>query len=418
MSGDLRSFLTKGYRDLGPVFGFSAFSRRFIGLVGPEASRFVQKQGRLYLRSYETWRDFNGVFGAKDALMGMDGPGHFRMRKLHSSAFSQTFIEGRLDDVIGIIRRVIADWPRKRPIAAHYAMQRLFVEQIVLLTTGVSALDYVDPLIDVSSSLLKVHVMRQRPAWILRLPRNRRALKRMDELYALVMERHRGVENSPPDLIDNLLELHGNDPLFFSEADMKIAVLGPFFAGIETVASTSAFMLYAVLKDPELLARVRAEANWFFGSGTPSAERLHTLDVTRRVVLETLRMYPVAPGLSRRVANSFDFGGHTVPAGADVIVGCTVTHHLPEFFPNPECFDIERYAPERAEHEQPGVFAPFGLGTHRCLGSRFAESQMAVTLLTIVREVEIALHPPGYELKVKHAPTPHPSPSFQFHVRG
>ena len=127
-------------------------------------------------------------------------------------------------------------------------------------------------------------------------------------------------------------------------------------------------------------------------------------------------MYPAIPGLMRTVANSFEFGGYTVPARANVIIGNTVSHHLPEYFPEPERFDIERYTPERAEHEQPGAFAPFGLGTHRCLASNFTEIQIALTLLTIVRDVEVTLSTPGYDLKVNHIPMPRPGPSFRIRV--
>ena len=45
MAGDLRSFLTRQYRDLGPIFQVRALNRRYIALVGPEANRFVQKRG-------------------------------------------------------------------------------------------------------------------------------------------------------------------------------------------------------------------------------------------------------------------------------------------------------------------------------------------------------------------------------------
>ncbi len=191
LSRDLRSFLTKGYRDLGPIFRFRAFNSRFIALVGPDASLFMQKHGRKYLRSHETWEGFNKAFGARQALMSMDGADHVRMRKLHTRAFSQLHIEGRLEEVVGITGRMIADWPRNKPIAGHYALKRVLVEQIVMLTTGVSAVDYIDELIDALNGLLRVHVMRQRPAWVLRFPRHRRALKRLDDLYALVLERHR-----------------------------------------------------------------------------------------------------------------------------------------------------------------------------------------------------------------------------------
>ena len=416
MARNLRSFLGKHYRELGPIFEFRALNQRYVALVGPEANRFVQKRGRHFLRSHETWQDFNAALGAKDALMSLDGPSHVRMRKVHSKPFSPRYITDRIDDVVGITRGMVSEWTIEGPVAALYAMQGIIAEQLALLTTGVSARGHADDLIATLDSLLNVHVMRQRPGLVLKLPRLRRARRRMDELYEIVLARHAGERNTNPDLIDNLLELRRSDPQFFPETDLQLAVLGPFLAGIETAANTSAFMLYALLKHPGLLERMRVEADAFFDRGALTAESLRELDVTRRIVLETLRMYPIASALSRTAANSFEFAGHTVPARSKIIIGSTVPHHLPECFAEPERFDIDRFTPERAEHEKPGAFAPYGLGTHRCLGSGFAETQIALTLLTIVRDVELRLDPPDYKLKLKHAPTLHPGPSFRFRV--
>ena len=141
MAGDLRGFLTRQYLELGPIFQVSALNSRVIVLAGPEANSFVQKDGRAFLRSYETWQGFNSDLGAKDALTGMDGPGHVRMRKAHTRAFSGKFIEDRMDKVADITRRVITQMPEDRPIAAQYAMQKLIAEQLAILTTGVSVLE-------------------------------------------------------------------------------------------------------------------------------------------------------------------------------------------------------------------------------------------------------------------------------------
>ncbi len=416
MAGDLRSFLTRQYRKHGPIFQIRALNRRYISLVGPEANRFVQKQGRSFLRSHETWQGFNMAMGAKDALTAMDGPAHIRMRKVQMSAYSQKSIEHRLDEVVDITRRMIAEWPQNRPVVTQYAMQNIIAEQIAILTTGISAEDSIDDLITTLDGLLRVHVMRQSPGWILRLPRLRRARKRVEELHTMVLAHHEREDRANRDLIDDLLELHRTDPQFFPETDLQLAVLGPFFAGIETAANTCAFMIYAILKHPELLERITAEADAFFDQETLTPERLRELDVMHRTVLETLRMYPAIPGLPRTVANSFEFAGYKVPARSKVIIGNTVTHHLSECFPNPQRFDIDRYTAERAEHKQPGAFAPFGLGTHRCLGSNFAEVQIALTLLTIVHDLELTLASPGYKLKVKQTPAPHPASSFKFRV--
>ena len=416
VAGDLRGFLTRQYLELGPIFEINALNTRFIALVGPEANSFVQKHGRTFLRSHEAWADFNSAMGAKDALMSMDGPGHVRMRKAHARAFSGTFIEDRADRFVDITNRVIAQWTEGQPIVARLAMQKLIAEQIAVLTTGVSALDHLDDLITTLDGLLAVHVMRQRPGLLLRLPRLRRARQRMEDLHNIVMAHHEDEGRADWDLIDDLLELHRDDPQFFPETDLPLATLGPFFAGIETSANTASFMLYAVLKHPDLLQRMTAETDALFEGSGLTTQGLQQLDVTKRIFMETLRMYPVIPGLMRTAANSFEFGGYTVPAKSKIIVGNTVSHHLGQYFPNPDRFDIDRFSSERAERVDPAVFAPFGLGTHRCLGGNFAAVQAVLTLLTIVCQADIVLDPPDYNLRIEHAPTPHPAKSFRFRI--
>lgn len=137
------------------------------------------------------------------------------------------------------------------------------------------------------------------------------------------------------------------------------------------------------------------------------------MDVTHRVAMETLRLWRVAPALVRTVVNSFEFAGHVIPAGTTVMCATTVPHVLPEHFPEPERFDIDRYAPERAEHRVPGVYAPFGLGTHRCAGNGFTEVSLALTLATMLHRTEITMHPPNYTLKMGYSPLAAPKSSFK-----
>ena len=200
------------------------------------------------------------------------------------------------------------------------------------------------------------------------------------------------------------------------EADLKIAALGPFVAALDTVPSTCSFMLYALLKHPEVLAQVQTEADRLFARGEPTWEGLQEMDATHRAAMETMRMYPVAPLLIRTVTNAFELGGYRIPAGEHVIIATTVPHYLPECFSEPQRFDIERYTQARAEHRRPEAYAPFGLGPHRCLGNGFAEVQMAVTMATLLHEVELALVPADYTLKTTQVPLPSPNKSFRVRV--
>ncbi|MDE0114788.1 MAG: cytochrome P450, partial [Albidovulum sp.] len=138
--------------------------------------------------------------------------------------------------------------------------------------------------------------------------------------------------------------------------------------------------------------------------------------VTRRIAMETLRKYPLGPVIMRVVANSFEFEGYAVPAGSEVLIGITVPHLMQEYFPDPERFDIDRFSPERAEHRRPGVYAPFGVGAHQCLGRSMTEVLLAINLGIIANETELVLDPPDYELKTVAFPVAHPGKSFKFRM--
>ena len=90
--------------------------------------------------------------------------------------------------------------------------------------------------------------------------------------------------------------------------------------------------------------------------------------------METLRRYPIVPRTVRTVSNAFEFAGCTVPAGRQVILDFTLTHHLPEYFPDPQRFDIERFAPPRNEHRQSGVYVPYAWGRTAASGSTWPNS--------------------------------------------
>ena len=419
LAGDVRAYLTREYQRLGPVFRVRAFKRRITVLAGPEANLFLVKDGRTHLRSAEAWRDFETELGAGRAVTSMDGAEHDRMRAGLKRGYSRAAAEQHIPEIVEIVRREIAAWPTDRPIPGHYALQRIATDELGILAAGTSPRAYLDDLIVFVRALLLATVTRQRPRRLLKRPGFRRARARAEELYQEVSASHDPARrrNAVPDLIDDLLELHRADPEFLPEADLRAGMLGPFIAGLDTMAGVCSFMLYSILKHPGLLERMTAEADAVFANGGPTVQDIRKLDVTHRVALETMRMYPTAPALPRTVSNSFELGGYRLNAGEEVLMAVAVPHYLPRYFPDPERFDIDRYAPPRNEHHQVGVFAPFGLGSHTCLGAGFAEVGIAVTMATLVHEAELALDPPGYELTIDPTPIAHPTRAFKFRMK-
>ena len=133
--------------------------------------------------------------------------------------------------------------------------------------------------------------------------------------------------------------------------------------------------------------------------------------------METLRLHPVSPAVLRTVSNSFEFAGHTVPAGRLVMIGTAVGHGLEKCFPQPDRFDIDRYTQERGEHRQRGAYAPFGTGSHRCLGSGLVPVQIGLTMATILRDLVLQPLDPHGALRVRSFPTMQPV-GFKFRILG
>ena len=439
---DTMPFLLRQYQRHGPVFEVRALNRKIIVLAGADANRFMQRHGKTHFRSLELWRSLHTDLDVAHSIVSVDGAEHSRYRRALRPAYSRERLERRIDVAADIARREIADWPAGPPRRAVPALKRIAAEQMAVITANTPALEYQDDLTLYMDFLLNVRVFGRYPGFLLKLPRVRRARRRLQELYDQAMA---GRQTNPdpngetpardpdlqdpdirepdlrePDIIDAILELHRTDPQLLPETDLWLASMAPFIVGIDTVPNTLAFILYAILKHPELQEQVRAEADALFADATgpraPDAAALRSMDVTHRAIMEAMRLYPVAGLTFRTVANSFDFAGRRIPAGARVLLATALPHYLPEHFPNPERFDIDRYAPGRMEQASPGVYAPFGLGPHTCLGNGFAQAQLMLTIAAIFHDVELALHPPGYNLKTVYTPVLAPERRFAFRV--
>ncbi len=82
-----------------------------------------------------------------------------------------------------------------------------------------------------------------------------------------------------------------------------------------------------------------------------------------------------------------------LPKGSWVAIFPYVLHHDPRWFPEPERFDPERFAPGRAEQIPPFAYIPFGAGPHVCIGNAFATMELVLILATVLQQFQVELAP-------------------------
>ena len=421
-AGNLSKGLYEIYRRYGPVARLPLKMRksRLVALMGADANQWVNRHGRFYLRTKDYISDFEGVFGAKRTMPGMDGAEHYRMRKELGSAYSRATLTKRLPEVVDLCRRSLGRWKEGDVFGATDAMRNHVSGQVSTLLVGVDCSHYADEILAYEKRALTTHVQGSLPKFMLSTPRMRRYAKRVTELHEAVAASHTPAQRRGkiPDFADKILELHKNDPQFLPETDLTFPFVATISAAVY-LGNALSFAVYHMLLYPELHARILEEAEAVFGNGRePVAEDFshEGIDATVRLCMECSRLYPVIPVQLRMVMNECIVAGYQIPARTMLLIVPTAPHYDGDLHPDPLKFDIDRYLPDRAEHLIPGAYAPYGLGTHTCLGSRWTELQLALNLLLIAYHLKLEVVPANYKLKIDPIPKAAPDKRLKFRV--
>ncbi len=157
------------------------------------------------------------------------------------------------------------------------------------------------------------------------------------------------------------------------------------WAGTETTALTLAWSLYLLSMHPEALERIRAEARAVCGERDPEWNEVQQLSYTRMVIQETMRLFPPIWALIRIAAGDDEIGGHKIKAGDKVVILTYIAHHSPKYWEEPETFDPERFAPERAKKRVKYSYLPFAAGKRACIGGALSQIENTLALVQLLR---------------------------------
>ena len=417
--GNIPALFTDLTQEYGPVFEIRPpFAKPLIFLSGPQINHWAHRHGRMYLRSGDYFADFEKVYGAHGVLPSMDGADHFRLRKAMGPAYSRGRLVGQVDQVFHQARKYMANWTVGDSYPVRSMCRRMINAQISPLSVSVDSQDVIDDLITYKERALNTHIIKALPKFMLNTPGMKRRAKVVDTLLERIQSVHTPAQRAgcPRNLADDWLSLHASDPQLVPESNLRFALSAALIASMY-LGDTLSFAVYAMASQPTLYERIRSEADALFDNGDPDGEDFtpSAIDVTHRFLMECLRMYPVAPMSMRNVMNTCVVEGYELPVGSRIVIAQTAPHYMDDVFPDPFSFDIDRYQSPRNEHRSPG-YAPYGLGTHTCLGSRWMELQLAVNVLMIAHYFTLEVSPANYKLRFSPLPSMKPSKKLKFHI--
>ncbi|PYI02316.1 cytochrome P450, partial [Aspergillus sclerotiicarbonarius CBS 121057] len=189
--------------------------------------------------------------------------------------------------------------------------------------------------------------------------------------------------------------LNGDEDAFLgrplTNSELAEECMGGMFAGSGTTANTFTFLLWACLRRPDIVARLKAELREAFPDPSiiPDYRTCSSLPYLQAVISETLRRYPTAIALLPRTAVR-----DTVVAGVTVRKGTTVgtqnytTHFNEDAFPNPQEFQPERWLEKENEALRKEAWTPFSTGSRKCIGINLAQMELNKLVAAFFRRFE------------------------------
>lgn len=212
------------------------------------------------------------------------------------------------------------------------------------------------------------------------------------QVRGLISESRRLAANGD-DLMSRLIRSSDSEADGMSDRELSDQVAVLLLAGAETTSSAVVWALYLLNGHPQVLAALHSETDAVLGRQAATWEDLSRLELTARVIHETLRLYPPAWVTLRTPVREATLADRVIPAGSLLIFSPYVLHHRADLFPAPDRFDPDRWLTSEQDAAMPhrASFLPFGAGAARCIGEEFGLAESALILSSIAAQWNFTL---------------------------
>ena len=405
-------------RQLGPIFRRKAFGKEFVFVWGADLvadmadeSRFAKHVGLGVANLRPVAGD--GLFTAYN-----HEPNWQLAHDVLAPGFSREAMAGYHPMMLSVAERLTDHWDRElaagRAVDVPGDMTKLTLETISrtgfghdfgsferdrphpFVTSMVGTLSYAQRLNSVPSPLAPL-LLRTATR------RNEADIAYLNRTVDDMVQARRESGGGDGDLLDRMLDTtHPDTGERLSPENVRRQVITFLVAGHETTSGSLSFALHYLARHPKIAARARAEVDQVWGdTRAPGYEQVAKLRYVRRVLDESLRLWPTAPAYAREATRDTELTGvHPMRRGAWALILTPMLHRDPEVWgPDAEEFDPDRFDAKAVRSRAPHTFKPFGTGARACIGRQFALHEATLVLGLLLRRYELRPDP-AYRLRV------------------
>ncbi len=318
-----------------------------------------------------------------NSVLTLDDAPHMRQRKLLLPPFHGERVQGYGELIVEMTRREMESWPVDQPFAMRPHTTRITLAVIMRAVFGVHDEDrlarfavLIEDFARRVGAITAFPFMRRNLGPLSPWGRFVRSREALDEFIYEEIRRRRveaGIAERD-DVLSLLLCARDENGEPMSDQELRDELVTVLGAGHETTATGLAWAVERLVRNPDVLAKLRASL---------AAGEEEYLNATVR---EVLRSRPVIVDVARKLTAAATIGGYELPAGTFVLPAIAALHYREDTFPAPREFRPERFLDVKVDNY---AWIPFGGGVRRCIGAAFAEYEMRTILREFVERADL-----------------------------
>lgn len=375
---DALGALRRAKAELGPVFWVHlGFGNWYLFCTGGGAFDLLKHPGVVTAGSRGTLKYLLGA-----SLLTLDGASHRQVRSAMNPPFSprgitETMTGSYVNDVVLARGR---RWAQSERVVVHTELKEMALD-VVFRIAGVPAPD----LPGWRKHYAEVLLGLLPPPWDLPFSPRRRALRATRWINAeieklIVQARSSGAGEGMTGALARARDESGQ-LLEVEVLTDNVRLL--FLAGHETTATTTAWAILELARNPALWERLLDEV--LRGPGVPlSIADAKAFPLCEAIFRESVRLYGPAWFIERRTTQVIEHADRHIPAGINVGVTPLLWARDAAAFPEPDAFVPDRWLGRPPP--SPFETSQFGGGAHFCLGYHLAWLEVVAFLVALGRE--------------------------------
>ncbi len=324
-----------------------------------------------------------------NGIMVSEGSFWRKQRKLLQPSFHPQVLQGFSDQLQACNRALLTKWQaavaKQHPINITADLSHVTL-QFILKAILSDDLEHITQ----SQGSNPFDIVTEESARDLQFARKFRELTR---LVRDIIAQRRDTGDRPFDFLSLMMEVRDRKTgKGMSEKELVDETMTLIIAGHETTASALNWTWYLLSQHPDIEAKLHHEVDTVLAARLPSLDDLPALPYTKQVLQEALRLYPPGWLLTRRAIGEDTIAGYSIAPDTDIFISPYIMHRHPEYWPDPERFDPERFTEENAAGRHRFAYIPFAAGARNCIGDHLAMCEMQLHLATMAQHFRVTYH--------------------------